>query len=288
MHQYRENCEMDIKAIMKKYGIKADKRLGQHFLTDEDPIHAMLNAAGIHRKDCVLEIGPGLGVLTVKLCEKAGKVVAVEKGRNLIPVLKSITRDFKNICIIEEDVLKLDLELLKEQYFNSDFKVVANLPYYITSPIVMKIVENRSMIKVAVVMVQKEVAHRLTALPGGKDYGILSIAVQLYADVDIVCEVGREAFIPPPKVDSAVVRILLRQEPRVMLEDEALFFKVVEAAFGERRKTIRNSLKGRLVFPGISLDKIDAALEQAGIDPTRRGETLSIKEFARLTAVLRH
>lgn len=279
---------MDIKAIMKKYGIKADKRLGQHFLTDEEPIHAMLAAAGIRREDCVLEIGPGLGVLTVKLCERAGKVAAVEKDRDLVPILRSITRDFKNICIIEEDVLKLDMESLKENYFKNDFKVVANLPYYITSPIIMRIVHNRHLTKLAVVMVQKEVARRLTALPGGRDYGILSIGVQLYADVDIVCEVGREAFMPPPKVDSAVVRILLRQEPRVMLEDEALFFKVVEAAFGERRKMIRNSLKGRLVFPGISLDKIDEALEKAGVDPTRRGETLSIQEFARLATVLRH
>jgi 16S rRNA (adenine1518-N6/adenine1519-N6)-dimethyltransferase len=279
---------MDIKAIMKKYGIKADKRLGQHFLTDEEPIHAMLAAAGIRREDCVLEIGPGLGVLTVKLCERAGKVAAVEKDRDLVPILRSTTRDFKNICIIEEDVLKLDMESLKENYFKNDFKVVANLPYYITSPIIMRIVHNRHLTKLAVVMVQKEVARRLTALPGGGDYGILSIAVQLYADVDIVCEVGREAFMPPPKVDSAVVRILLRQEPRVMLEDEVLFFKVVEAAFGERRKMIRNSLKGRLVLPGISLDKIDDALEKAGIDPTRRGETLSIQEFARLAAVIRH
>ncbi|HHW03541.1 MAG TPA: 16S rRNA (adenine(1518)-N(6)/adenine(1519)-N(6))-dimethyltransferase RsmA [Thermoanaerobacterales bacterium] len=278
---------MDIKRIMREHGIKADKRLGQHFLMDEAPIAAMIQAAELNDDDGVLEIGPGLGVLTVKLCERAGKVVAVEKDRDLIPVLKKITRDFKNICVIKEDVLKLDLELLKDRYFDSSFKVVANLPYYITSPIIMKMVQNRHLVELAVVMVQKEVARRLNALPGGKDYGILSIAVQLYADVDIVCEVGKDAFMPPPKVDSAVVRIRLKQRPQVMMEDEALFFKVVEAAFGERRKTVRNALKGRLVLPGISPDKIDGALERAGIDPTRRGETLSIQEFARLASALR-
>lgn len=278
---------MDIKRIMREHGIKADKRMGQHFLMDETPIAAMIQAAELNDDDGVLEIGPGLGALTVKLCERAGKVVAVEKDRHLIPVLKKITRDFKNICVIEEDVLKLDLELLKDRYFDSSFKVVANLPYYITSPIIMKMVQNRHLIELAVVMVQKEVARRLIAMPGGKDYGILSIAVQLYADVDIVCEVGKDAFMPPPKVDSAAVRVLLKQRPQVDLEDEALFFKVVEAAFGERRKTVRNALKGRLVLPGISPDKIDGALERAGIDPTRRGETLSIREFARLASALR-
>jgi len=274
--------------IMRKYGIRADKRLGQHFLTDQEPIAAMLEAARLGPGDCVLEIGPGFGVLTEELCRRAKKVVAVEKDRDMIPVLKSTTGVFENICIVEEDVLKLDLELLKDQYFKSDFKVVTNLPYYITSPIIMKIVNNRHLVKLAVVMVQKEVGRRLTAAPGGKDYGILSIAVQLHADVDIVCEVDRDAFMPPPKVDSAVVRILFTPEPRVELEDEAAFFKVVEAAFGERRKTIRNSLKGRLALPGIPTDAIDGALEQAGIDPGRRGETLSIEEFKVLTSALCH
>ncbi|MCR4430225.1 MAG: 16S rRNA (adenine(1518)-N(6)/adenine(1519)-N(6))-dimethyltransferase RsmA [Tepidanaerobacteraceae bacterium] len=279
---------MDIKSIMRKYGIKADKRLGQHFLMDERPIAAILEAAELSSEDCVLEIGPGLGALTEKLCRRAKKVAAVEKDGDLIPALKNRVGVFENICIIEEDVLKLDLELLKNRYFMSDFKVVANLPYYITSPIIMKLVESRCLVKLAVIMVQKEVARRLTALPGGKDYGILSVAVQLHADVDIVCEVGSEAFVPPPKVDSAVVRIIFRHEPRVKLEDEAVFFEVVEAAFGHRRKILRNSLKDRLALCGISLDKIDDALEKAGIDPARRGETLSIEEFARLAALLRN
>jgi len=268
---------------MKKFGIRADKSLGQHFLIDESPIFAMAEAAGLTPEDEVLEIGPGLGILTVNLVQRVKKVVAVEKDRNLIPVLADVTRDFKNICVIEEDVLKLDLEQLKEKFFGSTFKVVANLPYYITSPIIMKIVKNRRLITLAVLMVQKEVAQRLAAVPGGKDYGILTIAVQLYADVDIVCDVGREAFLPPPKVESAVIRIDLRQSPRVKLEDEALFFKVVEAAFGERRKTIRNSLKARLELRGMPEGAVEKALEEARIDPLRRGETLSIEEFAALT-----
>lgn len=277
---------MDTASLMKKYGIRADKRLGQHFLRDERPLEAMLKAAELGPEDNVLEIGPGLGILTEKLCRSAKKVVAVEKDRDLIPILKSTTGVFNNICIIEEDVLKLDLELLKDKYFKSDFKVVANLPYYITSPIMMKIVDNRKLVKLAVVMVQKEVAQRLAASPGKKDYGILSIAVQLYADVDVVCKVGKDAFFPPPKVESAVVRLHLLEKPRVELADEAMFFKVVEAAFGERRKTLRNSLLSRLSFAGLSRERIDLALKKANIEPTRRGETLSIEEFAVLAEAL--
>jgi 16S rRNA (adenine1518-N6/adenine1519-N6)-dimethyltransferase len=277
---------METRSIMKKYGIRPDKSLGQHFLIDKAPINSMLLAAGLEPDDEVLEIGPGLGVLTVKLCENAKKVVAVEKDRDFIPVLKDITRQFKNICVINEDVLKLNIEKLRESQFTSAFKVIANLPYYITSPIIMKIIQNRHLIKVAVIMIQKEVAQRLTALPGKKDYGILSIAVQLYANVDIICEVGSEAFMPPPKVNSAVVRIVPEQEPRVKIEDEAFYFKVVEAAFGERRKTIKNSLKRRLTLPYLPKGAIEKALSAAGIDPLRRGETLSIEEYAVLSRAI--
>jgi len=277
---------MDIKYIMRKYKIRADKSLGQHFLIDEAPIESMLAAAELKDEDEVLEIGPGLGVLTTRLCQQAKKVVAVEKDRDIIPVLEDITRDFENICIINDDVLKLDMENLKNSYFRSNFKVIANLPYYITSPIIMKIIQNRHMIEAAVIMVQKEVAQRLIASPGRKDYGILSIAVQLYSDVDLVCEVRREAFIPAPKVDSAVVRLVLRDEPRVKIHDTDLYFKVVEASFAERRKTIKNSLKRRLALQNLPDDAIDKALAAAGIDPLRRGETLSIEEYADLTFAL--
>jgi 16S rRNA (adenine1518-N6/adenine1519-N6)-dimethyltransferase len=271
---------------MRKYGIRADKRLGQHFLVDREPLHMMIEAAQLLPEDEVLEIGPGLGVLTLELCAKVKRVVAVEKDRQLIPILEDLTRDFKNICILEEDVLKLNVEKMRESFFESSFKVVANLPYYITSPIIMKIIESRRWITLAVLMVQKEVARRLTACPGSKDYGILSIGVQMYADVKMVCTIGKESFLPPPKVESAVVQLTLRETPRVRLENEEFFFKVVEAAFGERRKTLKNSLKRRLAFPGVSPDAIDKALEEVGIDPLRRGETLSIEEYAKLVQEL--
>jgi len=272
---------------MKKYNVRADKRLGQHFLVDTRPLMAMLEAAKLSPQDEVLEIGPGLGVLTTELCSRASRVVAVEKDRQLIPILEDLTRDFKNICILEADVLKLDMEKLRKDHFNGGFKVVANLPYYITSPIIMKIIENRHLIPLAVLMVQKEVAQRLTAEPGTKDYGILSIAVNMYADVNMVCTIGKEAFLPPPKVESAVVKIMLRQKPREEVDDEAFFFKVVEAAFGERRKTVRNSLSRRLKIQGSDSEAIDQALKETGIDPMRRGETLSIKEYAELSKVLK-
>ena len=271
---------------MRKYNIRPNKRLGQNFLVDIRPLMSMLKAAQLSPEDEVLEIGPGLGVLTSELCSRAKKMVAVEKDRQLIPILEDLTRDFKNICILESDVLKLDMEELRESHFEGNFKVVANLPYYITSPILMKIIENRHLIPMAVLMVQKEVAQRLTASPGTKEYSILTIAVNMYADVKMVCTIGKEAFLPPPKVKSAVVQIVLRQEPREQVEDEAFFFKVVEAAFGERRKTLRNSLSRRLNISGIDTEAIDKALEVTGIDPMRRGETLSIKEFAKLTEEL--
>lgn len=285
-HTYKEESAIDTKSIMRKYNVKADKRLGQHFLVDSQPLISMIEAAQLLPEDEVLEIGPGLGVLTVELCSRVKQVVAVEKDRQLIPILEDLTRDFKNVCILEEDVLKLNMGKLRESYFSGRFKVVANLPYYITSPIIMKIIENRHLIPLAVLMVQKEVAQRLTACPGTKDYGILSIAVNMYADVNMICSIGKESFLPPPKVESAVVQILLRQKPRVKVDDEAFFFKVVEAAFGERRKTLKNSLKRRLAYPGIDIEAIHKAMEAAGIDSMRRGETLSIEEYAKLVRVL--
>ena len=271
---------------MRRYNLRPNKRLGQHFLVDSRPLYAMLQAAELLPEDGVLEIGPGLGVLTRELCSRAGKVVAVEKDRQLIPILEDLTKDIKNICILDADVLKLDMEELREEHFGGSFKVVANLPYYITSPIIMKIIENRHLIPLAVFMVQKEVAQRLVASPGSKDYGILTIAGNMYAEVKLVCNVGKSSFLPPPKVESAVVKILLRQKPRVEV-DEELFFKVVEAAFGERRKTLKNSLSRRLDIPGTDPEVIAKALEVTGIDPMRRGETLSIEEYAQLLEALK-
>lgn len=284
---FEEESVIDIKRIMRKYHVKADKRLGQHFLVDSRPLMSMIEAARLLPEDEVLEIGPGLGVLTAELCSRVKRVVAVEKDRQLIPILDDLTRDFKNICILEADVLKLDMDELRKTYFDGRFKVVANLPYYITSPIIMKIIENRGLIPLAVLMVQREVAQRLTALPGTKDYGILSIAVNMYADVKMICTIGKQSFLPPPKVESAIVQILLLQKPRVEVDDEEFLFKVVEAAFGERRKTLKNSLRRRLSIPGISSEVIDKALEVTGIDPMRRGETLSIEEYAELARALK-
>ncbi|MDN5331013.1 MAG: rRNA (adenine1518-N6/adenine1519-N6)-dimethyltransferase [Tepidanaerobacteraceae bacterium] len=271
---------MNVKAVMREFGIRPSKRLGQHFLIDESPLAAMIEAADLKEDDGVLEIGPGLGILTVELGRLVKKVVAVEKDPALFPVLEKVTGKYKNICLLNKDVLKLDLEEVANEHFDGKFKVVANLPYYITSPILMKIVENRHLIEMAVIMIQKEVAERLSAKPGTRDYGILSIAVQLYADVDFICRVGRSAFLPPPKVDSAVVRLKLRELPSVHLEDEKMFFRVVEAAFGERRKTVKNSLKSRLSLPSAELEE---ALKKAGIDANRRAETLKIEEFAALS-----
>lgn len=272
---------MDVRKIMKKYNIRADKRLGQHFLAEENVLHDMIQAGGICKDDGVLEIGPGLGVLTTLLCEKAGKVVAVEKDSRFVPILQELTRQFKNICIIKEDVLKLDIENL-QNLLGLKFKVVANLPYYITSPIIMKILSNRHIVDMAVIMIQKEVAERLISPPGKKDYGVLTIAVELYADVDIVCYVPKGAFIPPPRVDSAVVKIVPKKNPKIKLCDEKFFFEVVRSSFGERRKTIRNSLKSQLRLP-IDVKTLDDVLRRAEIDPKRRGETLSLEEFARLS-----
>ena len=185
---------MNIEQLMKKHGIRPQKRLGQHFLIDETPVLKMIEAADLNDNDTVIEIGPGLGVLTRQLCQEAGQVIAVEKDGNIIPVLDELTRDFKNVCIIKGDVLKLDLDKIGRKMSGSSFKVIANLPYYITSPIIMKIVENRDLVSLAVLMVQKEVGDRIVASPGGKEYGILSIAVQLYADVDIVCCVGKDHY----------------------------------------------------------------------------------------------
>lgn len=271
---------MELKEVMKKYNIRPNKKMGQHFLDDEIAISKIIEAANLSKEDRVLEIGPGLGILTIPLCQRAKKVVAVEKDRRFISILKDLTSGFKNICILEDDVLKLDLDKIKE-HLGDKYKVVANLPYYITSPIIMKLIQNRENLVSAVIMVQKEVAKRLVALPSTKDYGILTIAVSLYADVEYICDVLQDSFIPPPKVDSAVVKIIPKKVPRVKLDNEKLFFQVVEAAFGERRKTLRNSLKSRLDI--VEKEQIDDILSRTKIDPTRRGETLSLEEFAHIT-----
>jgi len=259
--------------ILKKFGIHMSKKLGQNFLVDEYLVQGIVNAAGINPEDTVLEVGPGIGTLTQGLAETGAQVVAVELDRKLVSVLGKTLEGYDNVRVIHGDILKIDIsrEISAERY-----KVVANLPYYITTPIIMKLLEDRLPIDVLVTMVQKEVAERMVAKPGGKEYGALSVAVQFYTVPEIVLQVPPASFIPPPAVESAVIRCSVRGKPPVELADERLFFRVVKGAFSQRRKTLSNALK----TTGISSEKITEILAAAGIDGTRRGETLSLDEFA--------
>lgn len=259
--------------ILKKFGIHMSKKLGQNFLIDEHIVNGIVAAAAITPADTVLEIGPGIGTLTQGLAETGAQVVAVELDKQLIGVLAKTLEGYDNIRVVHGDILKIDIsrEITAEKY-----KVVANLPYYITTPIIMKLLEDRLPIDVLVTMVQKEVAERMVAKPGGKEYGALSVAVQFYTDPEIVLHVPPASFIPPPAVESAVIRCRVREKPPVDVASERLFFRVVKGAFSQRRKTLANALK----TTGISSEKLAQILTATGIDGTRRGETLSLAEFA--------
>ncbi len=272
------------KEIMKKYGLSLKKSLGQNFLVDVNILNNIVEAAEITAKTGVLEIGPGIGALTEQLAQAAGKVVAVEIDRRFIPILTQVLEPFKHVRIIQGDILALPLKELISQEFEdmNEICVVANLPYYVTTPIIMKLLEERLPIKNMVVMVQKEVAQRMIAGPGGKDYGSLSIAVQYYCEADIVMMVPHTVFIPQPKVDSAVIRLKTRIEAPAIIEDEPHFFQVVQAAFAQRRKTLFNNLAAAF-FTKENKDQLRRLLEQCEIDPARRGETLSIEEYAKLS-----
>lgn len=261
--------------IIKTFGLHMSKKLGQNFLVDELVVDGIVEAAAIQPGDTVLEIGPGIGTLTQGLAEAGGQVVAVELDRHLIQVLSKTLEGYQNVKIVHGDILKLDIsrEIPAERY-----KVVANLPYYITTPIIMRFLEERLPAELLVTMVQKEVAQRMVAKPGGKDYGALSVAVQYYTEPEIMFIVPPASFIPAPAVESAVIRCTIRQEPPVNV-DEKMFFRIVKAAFAQRRKTLANGLKAA----GIAPDKITAVFEAVGIDPKRRGETLSLEEFARIS-----
>ncbi|MGI6698635.1 MAG: 16S rRNA (adenine(1518)-N(6)/adenine(1519)-N(6))-dimethyltransferase RsmA [Clostridia bacterium] len=270
----------ETREIMKRFGIKPSKGLGQNFLVDKNILQKMVTAAEISKDDQVLEIGPGVGTLTRELASRAGKVVAVELDRRLVPVLECTVKPFGNVELINGDILDLDLAALWDGHFTGRVKVAANLPYYVTSPIVMKLLEQRLPLQRIVIMVQKEVARRMSARPGSKDYGALSIAVQYRSKPCIVAEVPPTVFLPPPKVDSAIVRLDVQPEPRYSVKDEALLFKLVKGAFGQRRKTLLNALGSS--FATLDKQRLGEALEASGIDPKRRGETLSIDEFCRL------
>jgi 16S rRNA (adenine1518-N6/adenine1519-N6)-dimethyltransferase len=267
--------------LIKKYDFKIAKKFGQNFLVDESILKAIIDCSELSKDDCVLEIGPGLGVMTQALCEKAGKVLAVEIDRKLIPILNVSLFGIDNVKIINEDILKLDLKTaLKENFGDCPVKVVANLPYYITTPIIMRLLEEGINFKSITVMVQKEVGARLAADPGGKDYGSLSVAVQYRCIPNKIMVVPPESFIPQPEVESMVVRLDSRDKPPVDLKDEQMYFRVVKASFGQRRKTLLNALSaGNL---GKSKDELKELLQRNGIDEKRRGETLSLEEFARI------
>lgn len=269
-----------MKSLLKKHDFHFKKSLGQNFLTDRHILEKIVKAADIGPDDLVLEVGPGAGVLTRYLAEKAKKVVAVELDRTLLPVLTESLADFSNVEIMQGDVLQVDLRQIMQE---GSWKVVANLPYYITTPVIFRFLESKLPLKSLTVMVQKEVAERMAALPGGKDYGNLSVVVQYYSRPKIAVNVPKTVFLPQPEVDSAVINLAVYSEPVVEVKSEKDFFRVVKAAFSQRRKTLRNCLKN-----GLNLDKekLETLFRLSGIDGTRRGETLSLADFASLANLL--
>jgi len=273
----------NVKEMLRSRDLHFKKSLGQNFLTDESVLSDIVDAAQITKNDYVLEIGPGPGVLTRQLAKNAARVVAVELDREIIELLCENISDYKNVEIINNDILKIDLEELSREHFDSKpFKVIANLPYYITTPIVMKLLESKADIESIVIMIQKEVADRLTAKPGTKDFGAISLSVNYYADAKIVRLVPPEAFVPAPKVFSAVLKLSVLKEPRVSVRDEAFLFKLIKASFSKRRKTFLNAISGE---SGISVTKEEAkqALFELGFSDNLRGETLSLVEFAQIS-----
>ena len=269
-----------IKDILDRYGFKFSKSLGQNFLIDGNIIKRIVEIAGLDEKSGVLEIGPGFGTLTQLLCKKANKVIAIEVDKSLIEVHKG-TLDYPNLKIIYDDFLKVDVnKLIEEEFKGLDVKIVANLPYYITTPIIMKILEEKYKVSKIVVMVQKEMAQRLNSKPGTKNYGAITLAVQYRADTNIAMIVPNSVFMPKPKVDSAVIEFRILPKPRIDVCDEKMLFKVIKASFAQRRKTILNGLSNSLNF---SKDIINESLVSAGINPGIRGEKLTLEEFGRIS-----
>lgn len=268
--------------VIQKYQFAFQKRFGQNFLIDAHVLEKIVSAAGITKDDCVLEIGPGIGTMTQYLAESAGQVIAVEIDTNLLPILADTLKEYSNVKVINQDILKVDInELVKEYNNGRPIKVVANLPYYITTPIIMGLFESNVPIDNITVMVQKEVADRMQVGPGSKDYGALSLAVQYYASPYIVANVPPNCFIPRPNVGSAVIRLTRYQEPPVQVKDPKLMFKLIRASFNQRRKTLQNGLNNS---PEISFSKeeITKAIESLGVSPSVRGEALSLEQFAQL------
>jgi 16S rRNA (adenine1518-N6/adenine1519-N6)-dimethyltransferase len=274
------------KEVLARYNMSAKKKFGQNFLIDGGVLEGIVEAAGVTAEDCVLEIGPGIGTLTQYLAEAAGRVVAVEIDKTLLPVLADTLSDYDNVTVINEDVLKVDIDrIIKEYNEGRPIKVVANLPYYITTPIIMKLFESGALIESITVMVQKEVADRMAAGPGNKDYGSLSLAVGFYAEANTVIDVPPSSFIPQPNVGSAVVKLTKYPEPKVKVKDSKYLFEIIRTSFNQRRKTLSNSLSNNPLL-GVSRDKVTAALVEMGIDERARGETLTLEQFAELSDIL--
>lgn len=272
--------------ILKKYEFSFQKKYGQNFLIDTHVLDKIIRAAEISSDDFVLEIGPGIGTMTQYLAEAAREVAVVEIDDKLIPILEETLKEYENVTIIHGDILKVDIEgLVQEKNQGRPVKVVANLPYYITTPIIMGLLEGSASVDSITVMVQKEVADRMKVGPGTKDYGALSLAVQYYARPEIVANVPPNCFIPRPKVGSAVIRLTRHQTPPVQVQDEDFLFRIIRASFNQRRKTLVNSLNNS---PELQLTKeqVTKALEQMGLPAAVRGETLTLEQFAELTELL--
>lgn len=269
--------KLTTREVVKKYNFKFTKSLGQNFLVDDTVLEDIVNGAEVNKDDFIIEIGPGVGTLTRELLKRSKKVCAIELDSDLIPILQEELKEFDNFQLVHKDALKIDFhEIIGEE---KSVKVVANLPYYVTTPIIAKFLKGNYKFKSLTIMIQKEVAERIDAEPGGKDYGSLSVLVQYYCNTKIIRRVLPTSFVPQPKVDSIVIRLDRLGEPRVKVQDEELFFKIARQSFNMRRKTLRNAVKSLGILDS---KRMEEAFEAANIEPGRRGETLSIEEFAAL------
>ncbi|MDO4293618.1 MAG: 16S rRNA (adenine(1518)-N(6)/adenine(1519)-N(6))-dimethyltransferase RsmA [Eubacteriales bacterium] len=274
-------------AVLQKYNFNFQKKFGQNFLIEPRVLERIMDAAQISKQDCVVEVGPGIGTMTQYLAERAGQVVAVEIDRALLPILEETLAGYDNVEVINADILKVDLNrLVQEKNGGRPVKVVANLPYYITTPIIMGLFESRLPLESITIMVQKEVADRMQVGPGTKDYGALSLAVQFYAKPEIVANVPPNCFIPRPNVGSAVIRLTRHSEPPVRVSDEKWMFSLIRASFNQRRKTLVNGLSNAPGL-GLSREQVREALAQMGLSETVRGETFTLEQFALLSELLR-